>query len=76
MLQKLHSKIEEITLSPLRSLVNHLEQTVEDLERQNRSDAAEQVKEVLEHIKKILERDKTPNEPNHNMKRTSRYPPL
>ena len=73
---QLHSDLEEMTLSPLQSLVNQLEQTVEDLERQNKWDAAEQVKEVLEHIKKILERDKTPNEPNRNMKRTSRYPPL
>ncbi len=71
-----HSKPEETALSPLQRLVNQLEQTVEDLERQNRSDAAGQVKEALEHIKKILERDKTPNEPNRSMKRTSRYPPL
>ena len=71
-----HSEPEETALSPLQRLVNQLEQTVEDLERQNRSDAAGQVKEALEYIKKILERDKTPNEPNRNMKRTSRYPPL
>lgn len=71
-----HGEPEEAALSPLQRLVNQLEQTVEDLERQNRSDAAEQIKEVLAHIKKILERDKTPNEPNRNMKRTSRYPPL
>ncbi len=71
-----HSEPQETALSPLQRLVNQLEQTVEDLERQNRSDAARQVKEALEHIKKILERDKTPNEPNRNMKRTSRYPPL
>ena len=71
-----HSEPEEAALSPLQHLVNQLEQAVEDLERQNRSDAAGQLKEVLAHIKKILERDKTPNEPNRNMKRTSRYPPL
>ena len=71
-----HSEPEETALSPLQRLVNQLEQTVKDLERQNRSDAAEQVKAVLAHIKKILERDKTPNELNRNMKRTSRYPPL
>ena len=73
---RFHSEPEEAALSPLQRLVNQLEQTVEDLERQNRSDAAGQVKEVLAHIKKILERDKTPNQPNRNMKRTSRYPPL
>ncbi len=73
---QLHSELEEMTLLPLQSLVNQLEQTIEDLERQNRWKDAEQVKEVLEHIKKILERDKTPNEPKRNMKRTSRYPPL
>ena len=73
---RFHGEPEEAALSPLQRLVNQLEQTVEDLERQNRSDAAEQIKEVLAHIKKILERDKTPNEPNRNMKRTSRYPPL
>ena len=73
---RFHGEPKEAALSPLQRLVNQLEQTVEDLERQNRSDAAEQVKEVLAHIKKILERDKTPNEPNRNMKRTSRYPPL
>ena len=73
---RFHGEPEEAALSPLQRLVNQLEQTVEDLERQNRSDAAGQVKEVLAHIKKILERDKTPNEPNRNMKRTSRYPPL
>ena len=70
------SEPEETALSPLQRFVNQLEQTVEDLERQNRSDAAGQVKEVLEHIKRILERDKTPNELNRNSKRTSRYPPL
>ena len=77
---QLHSEIEEMTLSPLRDLVNQLEQTVEDLERQNRWAAAEQVKEVLEHIKKILEQTETPkpspNKPKQDMKRTSRYPPL
>ena len=71
-----HSESKEMALSPLQRLVNQLEKTVEDLERQNRWNAAGQVKEALEHIKKILERDKTPNEPNRNMKRTSRYPPL
>jgi len=71
-----HSEPKETALSPLQRLVNQLEQTVKDLERQNRWDAAGQVKEALEHIKKILERAKTPNEPNRNMKRTSRYPPL
>ena len=71
-----HSEPEETALSPLQRLVNQLEQTVEDLERQNRWDAAGQVKEALEHINKILERDKTPNKPNRNMKKTSRYPPL
>ena len=73
---RFHGEPEEAALSPLQRLVNQLEQTVEDLERQNRWDTAGQVKEVLAHIKKILERDKTPNEPNRNMKRTSRYPPL
>ena len=73
---RFHGEPEEAALSPLQRLVNQLEQTVEDLERQNRWDTAGQVKEVLTHIKKILERDKTPNEPNRNMKRTSRYPPL
>lgn len=77
---QLHSELEEMTLSPLRHLVNQLEQTVEDLERQNKWDAAEQVKEVLEHIKKILEQTETPkpspNKPKRDMKRTSRYPPL
>ena len=75
-----HSEPEETTLSPLQRLVNQLEQTVEDLERQNRWDAAERVKEVLKHIKKILEQTETPkstpNEPKRNMKKTSRYPPL
>ena len=77
---QLHSDLEEMTLSPLRHLVNQLEQTVEDLERQNRWVAAEQVKEVLERIKKILEQTETPkpspNKPKQDMKRTSRYPPL
>ena len=77
---QLHSDLEEMTLSPLRHLVNQLEQTVEDLERQNKWVAAEQVKEVLEHIKKILEQTETPkpspNKPKQDMKRTSRYPPL
>lgn len=77
---QLHSDLEEMTLSPLRHLVNQLEQTVEDLERQNRWAAAEQVKEVLEHIKQILEQTETPkpspNKPKQDMKRTSRYPPL
>ena len=75
-----HSEPEEITLSPLQNLVNQLEQTVKDLERQNRWDAAEQVKEVLEHIKKALVRDKTSkppsNAPNRGNKKKSRYPPL
>ena len=39
----------------LQNLVNQLEQTIEDLERQNRGNAAEQVKEALEHVKKALE---------------------
>ena len=73
---RFHGEPEKTALSPLQRLVNQLEQTVEDLERQNRSDAAGRVKEVLAHIKKILERDKTPNELNRNMKRMSRYPPL
>ena len=77
---QLHSDLEEMTLSPLQSLVNQLERTVEDLERQNRWGAAEQVKEVLEHIKKILEQTETPkpspNKPKRDMKKTSRYPPL
>ena len=77
---RIHSELEEMTLSPLRHLVNQLEQTVEDLERQNRWDAAERVKEALEHIKKILEQTETPkpspNKPKRDMKRTSRYPPL
>ncbi|MCG9132462.1 hypothetical protein J5I95_12335 [Candidatus Poribacteria bacterium] len=75
-----HSEPEETTSSPLQRLVNQLEQTVKDLERQNRWDAAEQVKEVLEHIKKTLARDKTSkppsNAPNRDNKKKSRYPPL
>lgn len=71
---------EEITLSSLQSLVNQLEQTVEDLERQNRQDMAEQVKEALEHAKKILEQIETgkplSDEPKQHPKKTSRYPPL
>ena len=77
---QLHSEPEKITLSPLQNLVNQLEQTVKDLERQNRWEAAEQVKEVLEHIKKALARDKTSkppsNAPNREKKKKSRYPPL
>ncbi len=73
---RFHSEHEETALSSLRHLVDQLEQTVEDLEHQNRWDAARQIKEALEYIKKILEHDKIPNEPNRNMKRTSRYPPL
>ena len=77
---QLHSDLEEMKLSPVRHLVNQLEQAVEDLERQNRWDAAERVKEALEHIKKILEQTETPkpspNKPKRDMKRTSRYPPL
>ena len=45
---QLHSDLKEMTLAPLQSLVNQLEQAVEDLERQNRWAAAEQVKEVLD----------------------------
>lgn len=45
--------------STLQSLVNQLEQTVEDLEHQNRWNAAEQVKEALEHVKKAQEQTKT-----------------
>lgn len=75
-----HSEPEETTLSPLQRLVTQLEQTVEDLERQNRWDAAGQVKEVLEHIKKALEHNKTTKpstkQPNRNEKKKSRYPPL
>ena len=77
---QLHSEPEETALSPLQRLVNQLEQTVENLERQNKWDASEQVKEALEHIKKILERDKTTKpstkEPNRGEKKKSRYPPL
>ena len=74
-----HSEPEETALSPLQRLVTQLEQTVEDLERQNRWDAAGQVEEVLEHIKKALERNKTKpstKEPNRGEKKKSRYPPL
>lgn len=75
-----HSEPEETALSPLQRLVTQLEQTVEDLERQNRWDAAGQVEEVLEHIKKALERNKTAKpstkEPNRGEKKKSRYPPL
>ncbi len=75
-----HSEPEKTPLSPLQRLVTQLEQTVEDLERQNRWDAAGQVKEVLEHIKKALEHNKTTKpstkEPNRNEKKKSRYPPL
>ena len=74
------TELEEITLSLLQSLVNQLEQTVEDLERQNRQHMAKQVKEALEHTKKILEQIETgkplSDEPKRRMKRTSRYPPL
>ena len=74
------AKREEMNVSLLQSLVNQLEQTVEDLERQNRWDAAEIVKEALEHVKKALKQTKTPkpssNETKREMKRTSRYPPL
>ena len=74
------TELEEITLSSLQSLVNQLEQTVEDLERQNRQDMAEQVKEALEHAKKILEQIETgkplSDEPERRPKKTSRYPPL
>ena len=77
---RFHSEPEETTLSPLQRLVTQLEQTVEDLERQNRWDAAGQVEEVLEHIKKALERNKTTKpatkEPNRGEKKKSRYPPL
>lgn len=77
---QLHSEPEKITLSPLQNLVPQLEQTVKDLERQNRWEAAEQVKAVLEHIKKALARDKTSkppsNAPNREKKKKSRYPPL
>jgi len=41
----------------LQNLVNQLEQTIEDLERQNRWNAAEQVKEALEHVKTALEQN-------------------
>ena len=75
-----HSEPEEIGLSPLQRLVNQLEQTVEDLERQNRWDAAGQVKEVLEQIKKALEHNKTTKpstkELNRNEKKKSTYPLL
>ena len=77
---QLHSELEEMNVSPLQSLVNQLEQTVGDLERQNRWDAAKRVKEALEHVKKALKQTKTSkpssNEPKQQMKRTSRYPPL
>ena len=77
---QLHTELEDMNVSLLQSLVNQLEQTVEDLERQNRWDAAEIVKEALEHVKKALKQTKTPkpssNEPKRKMKRTSRYPPL
>ncbi len=75
-----HNEPEETTLSPLQRLVTQLEQTVEDLERQNRWDAAGQVKEVLEHIKKALEDNKTTKPPtkelNRSEKKKSTYPPL
>lgn len=70
---QLHSDLEEMKLSPLRHLVNQLEQTVEDLERQNRWDAAERVKEALEQTETPKP---SPNKPKRDMKRTSRYPPL
>ena len=77
---QLHSELEKMNVLPLQSLVNQLEQTVEDLERQNRWDAAQRVKEALEHVKKALKQTKTSkpssNEPKQQMKRTSRYPPL
>ncbi|MXZ00582.1 hypothetical protein F4Y93_08030 [Candidatus Poribacteria bacterium] len=75
-----HSELEETVLSSLQRLVTQLEQTVEDLERQNRWDAAGQVKEVLEHIKKALEDNKTTKPPtkelNRSEKKKSTYPPL
>ena len=75
-----HSEPEETALSPLQRLVTQLEQTVEDLERQNRWDAAGQVKGVLEHIKKALEHNKTTKpstkELNRSNKKKSTYPPL
>ena len=75
----LHSEPEKITHSPLQNLVNQLEQTVKDLERQNRWDAAKQVKEVLEHVKKALAHDKTSRSPSNELrskKKKSGYPPL
>ena len=76
----LHRELGEITISTLQSLVNQLEQTVKDLEHQNRKDAAKEVKVVLEHVKKALEQIKTPkpspHEPNRDKKKKSPYPPL
>ena len=64
----------------LQNLVDELERIAEDLERQKRWEAAEGVKEALEHVRKVLAADKTPkplpNTPNRNSKKTSRYPPL
>ncbi len=74
------TELVEITLSSLQSLVNQLEKIVEDLEHQNRQDIAEQVKEALEHAKKILKQIETEkplsDEPKRRMKKTSRYSPL
>ena len=77
---KLNRELEETTLSLLQNLVNQLEETVKDLERQNRWDAAEEVKTVLEHVKQALAQIKapnpSPNAPNRDEKKQSPYPPL
>lgn len=74
-------ELEEMTLPSLQRLVNQLEQTAENLERQNRRKAAAEVKEALEHAKKALEQMKTEkpaptNQPKRNMNKKSPYPPL
>lgn len=66
---------QEMALPALQRLVNQLEQTVTDLERQQRWHAAEEVRTALKHAKKALEQIKT-RQPKHPPKEPSRYPPL
>ena len=74
------TEFQEMNPQELQSLVNQLQQTVNDMERQNRWKAAEQAKEALEYIKVILKQteiiEPSLNEPKRRMKKTSRYPPL
>ena len=74
------TELEEMTFPTLQSLVNQLQQTMKDLERQHRWKDVEQVREILEHVKEMLKQTEkvnpSLNEPKWNMKKTSRYPPL